>query len=80
MSDPQVFYNKEDSWDIAKEKFTGKLEPEESQYVVMKLPGEKSEEYILMIPYTPATKDNMVAWLAARMDGNNYGKNCSLYK
>ncbi|MFU0782296.1 MAG: putative membrane protein, UPF0182 family [Thermoanaerobacterium thermosaccharolyticum] len=74
MSDPQVFYNKEDSWDIAKEKFTGKIEPEESQYVVMKLPGEKSEEYVLMIPYTPATKDNMVAWLAARMDGNNYGK------
>ncbi|WP_434565478.1 UPF0182 family protein [Thermoanaerobacterium thermosaccharolyticum] len=74
MSDPQVFYNKEDSWDIAKEKFTGKIEPEESQYVVMKLPGEKSEEYVLMIPYTPATKDNMVAWLAARMDGDNYGK------
>lgn len=74
MSDPQVFYNKEDSWDIAKEKFTGKIEPEESQYVIMKLPGEKTAEYVLMIPYTPATKDNMVAWMAARMDGNNYGK------
>lgn len=74
MSDPQVFYNKEDSWDIAKEKFTGKIEPEESQYVIMRLPGEKTAEYVLMIPYTPATKDNMVAWMAARMDGNNYGK------
>lgn len=74
MSDPQVFYNKEDSWDIAKEKFTGKIEPQESQYIIMRLPGEAKEEYILMVPYTPATKDNMVAWLAARMDGNNYGK------
>ncbi|HHV74581.1 MAG TPA: UPF0182 family protein [Thermoanaerobacterium sp.] len=74
MSDPQVFYNKEDSWDIAKEKFTGKIEPEESQYIIMRLPGEKTAEYVLMIPYTPATKDNMVAWMAARMDGNNYGK------
>ncbi|MEG6565592.1 UPF0182 family protein [Thermoanaerobacterium saccharolyticum] len=74
MSDPQVFYNKEDSWDIAKEKFTGKIEPEESQYVIMKLPGEKTAEYVLMIPYTPATKDNMVAWMAARMDDDNYGK------
>lgn len=74
MSDPQVFYNKEDSWDIAKEKFTGKIEPEESQYVIMRLPGEKTAEYVLMIPYTPATKDNMVAWMAARMDGDNYGK------
>ncbi|MGB9680165.1 MAG: UPF0182 family protein [Thermoanaerobacteraceae bacterium] len=74
MSDPQVFYNKEDAWDIAKEKYTGKLEPQESQYIIMKLPGETKEEYILMIPYTPATKDNMVSWLAARMDKDNYGK------
>lgn len=79
MSDPQVFYNKEDSWDIAKEKFTGKAQPQESQYMIMKLPGENKAEYILMIPYTPATKDNMVAWFAARMDGNNYGK-LVLYK
>ncbi|WP_096231202.1 UPF0182 family protein [Thermoanaerobacterium sp. RBIITD] len=74
MSDPQVFYNKEDSWDIAKEKFSGKVQPQESQYVIMKLPDGSKAEYILMVPYTPATKDNMVAWLAARMDGDNYGK------
>jgi hypothetical protein len=74
MTDPQVFYNKEDAWDIAKEKFEDKIEYQESQYMIMKLPGETKEEYILMIPYTPATKANMVAWMAARMDGKNYGK------
>lgn len=74
MTDPQVFYNKEDAWDIAKEKFDDKIEYLESQYMIMKLPGENKEEFILMIPYTPATKANMVAWMAARMDRENYGK------
>ena len=74
MTDPQVFYNKEDAWDIAKEKFEDKIEYQESQYMMMRLPGESKEEFILMIPYTPATKANMVAWMAARMDGENYGK------
>jgi len=74
MTDPQVFYNKEDAWDIAKEKFDNEVQYQESQYMIMRLPGEQKEEFILMIPYTPSTKANMVAWMAARMDKDNYGK------
>jgi len=74
MTNPQIFYNREDAWDIAKEKYSGKVQEMESQYIVMKIPGEQKEEFILMVPYTPVKKDNMVSWLAARMDGENYGK------
>ncbi len=70
MQDPQIFYNKEDLWFIPRK---GEKEMD-SYYTIMKLPGEKKEEFILMIPYTPAKRDNMAAWLAARSDGQNYGK------
>ena len=43
-------------------------------YVIMKLPNEQKEEFVLIRPYTPSTKDNMITWLAARSDGENYGK------
>jgi uncharacterized membrane protein (UPF0182 family) len=70
MEDPQIFYNKEDLWAIP-QKGEQDMEP---YYTVMKLPGETREEFILMIPYTPAKRDNMAAWLAARSDGAHYGK------
>ncbi len=70
MQDPQIFYNKEDLWAIPK-KGEEDMEP---YYTIMKLPGEAREEFILMIPYTPAKRDNMAAWLAARSDGTHYGK------
>jgi uncharacterized membrane protein (UPF0182 family) len=70
MTDPKVFYNKENLWEIPAfgDKF---MEP---YYTIMKLPGEKKEEYILLLPYTPAKRDNLAAWLAARCDEPNYGK------
>lgn len=69
MTDPQVFYNKENLWEIP--TFGGKaMEP---YYTIMKLPGEQKEEYILLLPYTPAKRDNLAAWLVARCDGENYG-------
>lgn len=76
MSDPRVFYNKEDLWSIAgesqsAEQTSSKISP---SYIVMKLPEGSDEEFMLMSPYTPSGKDNMVAWLAARMDDGNYGK------
>ncbi|HEX7511206.1 MAG TPA: UPF0182 family protein [Chitinivibrionales bacterium] len=75
MTDPQVFYNKEDMWKIPEsfsEGSTGTMTP---YYTVMKLAEVgKSEEFILMVPFTPAKKDNMIAWLAARCDEPNYGK------
>ena len=74
MEDPQVFYNKEDLWNIANEKLEEQVVKMESYYAIMRLPGEPREEFIQMIPYTPNKRDNMIAWLCARSDGENYGK------
>jgi hypothetical protein len=74
MTDPQIFYNKEDLWQRPAATFRGRLQPIEAYYFIMNLPAEERPEYILMLPFTPATKDNMVAWMAARSDGAQYGK------
>jgi len=74
MENAQVFYNKEDLWDIPKKVTGGTAHKMEPYYTIMKLAGERKEEFILMIPFTPARKDNMIAWLAARCDSPNYGK------
>jgi uncharacterized membrane protein (UPF0182 family) len=74
MRDPQVFYNKEDLWTIPKKAVEGKELEMESYYTIMRLPGEQKEEFILLIPFNPSKKDNMIAWLAARSDGGHYGK------
>ena len=70
MTDPKVFYNKENLWQIP---VLGD-KPMEPYYTIMKLPGEKLEEYILLLPFTPSNRDNLSAWLTARCDGDNYGK------
>lgn len=65
MNDEQVFYNKEDLWEIAKERYQDEVQDIESQYVYMRLPEESEDEnFILMVPYTPATKNNMISWMA----------------
>ena len=74
MRDPQVFYNKEDLWSIPKKAVEGQERDMEPYYTIMRLPGEKREEFILLIPFNPSKKDNMIAWLAARSDGAHYGK------
>ncbi|HSC71140.1 MAG TPA: UPF0182 family protein, partial [Candidatus Methylomirabilis sp.] len=74
MRDPQVFYNKEDLWSIPKKAVEGQEREMEPYYTIMRLPGEKREEFILLIPFNPSKKDNMIAWLAARSDGAHYGK------
>ncbi len=70
MTDPKVFYNKENLWQVPElgEK------PMEPYYTIMKLPGEKGEEYILLLPFTPSKRDNLAAWLTARCDEPNYGR------
>lgn len=73
MTDPNVFYNKEDLWIIPNEIVDEKPQQVDPYYLIMKLPGEAEAEYILMLPYTPKSRPNMVAWMAARMDGDNYG-------
>ena len=74
MEDPQSFYNREDQWEIpvmGAENQRAEMEP---YYTIMKLPGEKGEEFILMIPFNPKNKDNLSAWMVARSDGQSYGK------
>ncbi len=74
MEDPQSFYNREDQWEIPVMGADNQREAMESYYTVMKLPGEKKEEFILMIPFNPKKKDNLSAWMVARSDGAEYGK------
>ncbi|MBA2449679.1 MAG: UPF0182 family protein [Chloroflexi bacterium] len=74
MLDPTVFYNREDAWAIPFEKFYYERQPVDPYYVIMRLPGQPREEFLLMQPFTPINKDNMIAWLAARSDEPNYGK------
>ncbi|MFA6376377.1 MAG: UPF0182 family protein [Candidatus Paceibacterota bacterium] len=77
MDDSQIFYNKEDQWEIPAISAEGEgisssaMQP---RHIIMKLPGEKIEEYVLMLPFTPRAKDNLSAWMVARNDGENYGK------
>jgi uncharacterized membrane protein (UPF0182 family) len=73
MKDPEVFYNKEDLWSFPKENYGGQQITMEPYYTIMRLPGESREEFILMLPMVPGNRDNMIAWLAARCDGSNYG-------
>lgn len=76
MTSPQVFYNREDVWEPATEIYgvserTLEVRP---YYLVTKLPDSDEEEFVLMQPATPRGKANMIAWLIARSDGQNYGR------
>ena len=79
MRDPQVFSNREDQWQIPQEIYGSESQPVEPYYLIMRLPTAKAEEFILLHPYTPTSRPNLIAWLAARSDGDNYGK-LLLYK
>jgi uncharacterized protein len=70
MNDPKVFYNKEDLWEVP----VHNQKSMDANYMIMKLPEEKKEEFVLLVPYTPAKRDNLAAWFAARCDEPNYGK------
>lgn len=74
MKDPEVFYNKEDLWNFPREAHKGRTGTMQPYYTIMRLPGEAREEFILMLPMVPNNRDNMIAWLAARCDGEHYGK------
>jgi len=73
MKDPRVFYNREDAWNVPDEVYRGSRQRMEPYYVIMKLPGEESEEFIQMLPFTPRSKENLIAWMAIRSDTPNYG-------
>jgi uncharacterized membrane protein (UPF0182 family) len=78
MTDPDVFYNREDLWTVASEvgmnargeQATQAMEP---NFVLMKLPGETGVEFVEILPFTPANRNNLIGWIAGRSDGAHYG-------
>ena len=79
MLQPETFYHREDQWQIPGGLAKGTNENPFQRHIIMKLPGEKNPEFIFMTPFTPRGKDNLAAWMVARMDGENYGK-LSVYR
>jgi len=74
MTDPVVFYNKEDQWSVPQQAAVGRAETLRPYYIVARLPGEEKEEFLLIQPFTPDKRHNLVGWMAARNDGENYGE------
>jgi uncharacterized protein len=76
MSDPETFYHREDQWQIPGSPAGARGTGSRSfiRHMVMRLPGQREPEFILMRPFTPRQKDNLAAWMVARNDGVNYGK------
>ena len=74
MTDPQVFYNREDQWRAPNEIYANEKQVVEPYYLIMELPGENASEFVLLRPFTPAQRNNLIAWLAARSDGEQYGR------
>ncbi len=79
MTTPDVFYNREDLWTVASEVRSNDAreqatQPMEPNFVLMRLPGERSMEFIEILPFTPANRNNLIGWIAGRSDGANYGK------
>jgi len=79
MEDPDVFYNREDLWSVPSEVVSGEgrqqaARPVEPNFIVMRLPGESALEFVEILPFTPANRNNMIAWMAGRSDGEHYGR------
>jgi hypothetical protein len=76
MKDPEVFYTKEDVWDTARSLSgdTGRAAPMSPTYIVASVPGGEGPEFLLMLPFTPRGKDNLIGWMAARCDGEKLGE------
>ncbi|MGA2961072.1 MAG: UPF0182 family protein [Candidatus Korobacteraceae bacterium] len=78
MTNPEVFYNREDLWTVATESATDqsgqqKTQSMEPNFVLMKLPGETGIEFVNILPFTPSNRNNLIGWIAGRSDGANYG-------
>ncbi len=79
MTQPEAFYHREDQWQIPSGLGKATNENPFMRHIIMRLPGERNPEFIFMTPFTPRGKDNLAAWMVARMDGDNYGK-LSVYR
>ncbi len=78
MTDPEAFYNREDLWTVATEVGMGEgggqvTQAMQPNFVLMKLPGEKGEEFVEILPFTPSNRNNLIGWIAGRSDGAQYG-------
>ncbi len=78
MTDPVVFYNREDLWTVASEVGLSQsgeqaAQPMVPNFVLMKLPGESAIEFVEILPFTPANRNNLIGWIAGRSDGTKYG-------
>lgn len=74
MTDPTVFYNQEDLWIRATEKYYNQVQPVEPYYIMWEPPGSDEMEFILMLPFTPKNKQVMIGWIAGMCDDENYGR------
>ncbi|MDB9311857.1 UPF0182 family protein [Spirulina sp. CS-785/01] len=74
MTNPKVFYNREDQWEVPQEIYGESAQPVNPYHLIMRLPNEEEAEFILLHPYTPSARPNLIAWLAARSNGEQYGK------
>jgi uncharacterized membrane protein (UPF0182 family) len=74
VSNPDVLYNKGDQWQIPTNVSLSGAGPMDAYYVIMRLPGTQKEEFLLMLPYVPNGRSNMISWLGARCDAPNYGQ------
>jgi uncharacterized protein len=74
MTDPQVFYNQEDLWASPQEKYAGEAVAFQPYYILMRLPDTEEIQYLLMTPFTPQGRDNMIAWIGAKCDFPQYGQ------
>jgi uncharacterized membrane protein (UPF0182 family) len=78
MTNPEVFFNREDLWTVATESASDENGqqtsiPMQPNFVLMKLPGEATDEFVEILPFTPANRNNLIGWIAGRCDGPNYG-------
>lgn len=74
MTNPVVFFGKEDLWEISREKYMDRVQTVESNYLMFKVPGEESVEFLISVPYSPVGRNNMSSLLVGRNDGDNYGE------
>lgn len=78
MTDPEVFYNREDQWTVASQVGMGEggeqtTQPMQPNFILMRLPGETGVEFVEILPFTPVNRNNLIGWIAGRSDGEHYG-------
>lgn len=74
MTDPTVFYNQEDLWIRATDKYYSQVQPVEPYYIMWQQPGTAKQQFVLMCPFTPKNRQVLIGWIAGMCDAENYGK------